>query len=109
MRTFDEMYLNSPAEGAAVRDHYRDYAQWLGKQSQDYLRARSAEAEIVFRRVGITFAVYGDKDIPNFSFLTSAVAEAGVGDFSVTRLRKALAGKSLKNRASNPFPELRYG
>ena len=41
-------------------------------------------------------SVYGDKDIPNFSFLTSAVAEAGVGDFSVTRLRKALAGKSLK-------------
>ena len=62
MRTFDEMYLNSPAEGGAVRDHYLDYAQWLGKQSQEYLRARSAEAEIVFRRVGITFAVYGDKD-----------------------------------------------
>ena len=55
MRTFDEMYQNSPAEGGAVRDHYRDYAQWLGKQSQDYLHARSAEAEIVFRRVGITF------------------------------------------------------
>ena len=62
MRTFDEMYLSLPAEGGAVRDHYRDYAQWLGKQSQEYLRARSAEAEIVFRRVGITFAVYGDKD-----------------------------------------------
>ena len=62
MRTFDEMYQNSPAEGGAVRDHYQDYAQWLGKQSQDYLHARSAEAEIVFRRVGITFAVYGDKD-----------------------------------------------
>lgn len=41
-------------------------------------------------------SVYGDKDIPNFSFLTSAVAEAGVGDFSATRLRKALVGKSLK-------------
>lgn len=41
-------------------------------------------------------SVYGDKDIPNFSFLTSAVAEAGVGDFTATRLRKALAGKSLK-------------
>ena len=62
MRTFDEMYLNPAAPDGAVRDHYRDYAQWLGKQSQDYLRARSAEAEIVFRRVGITFAVYGDKD-----------------------------------------------
>lgn len=62
MRTFDEMYLESPAYQGALRDHYKDYAQWLGLQSQDYLRARSAEAEIVFRRVGITFAVYGDKD-----------------------------------------------
>ena len=41
-------------------------------------------------------SVYGDKDIPNFSFLTSAITEAGVGDFNATRLRKALAGKSLK-------------
>lgn len=41
-------------------------------------------------------SVYGNEDIPNFSFLTSAVAEAGVGDFTATRLRKALAGKSLK-------------
>ena len=62
MHTLDEMYLNSPAPGGEVREHCRDYAQWLGKQSQEYLRARSAEAEIVFRRVGITFAVYGDKD-----------------------------------------------
>ena len=62
MRTFDEMYLNSPAEGGVVRDHYRAYAQWLEKQSPESLRARSEEAEIVFRRVGITFAVYGDKD-----------------------------------------------
>ena len=41
-------------------------------------------------------SVYGDMDIPNFSFLTSAITEAGVGDFNATRLRKALAGKSLK-------------
>jgi uncharacterized circularly permuted ATP-grasp superfamily protein len=63
MRTFDEMYLSLLARrrwcGARP---LQDYAQWLGKQSQEYLRARSAEAEIVLRRVGITFAVYGDKD-----------------------------------------------
>ena len=41
-------------------------------------------------------SVYGDKDIPNFSLLSSAITEAGVGDFTATRLRKALAGKSLK-------------
>ena len=41
-------------------------------------------------------SVYADKDIPNFSLLSSAITEAGVGDFTSTRLRKALAGKSLK-------------
>lgn len=62
MQRLDEMYLDPSAPDAGLRSHYRDYGQWLGRQSQDYLRARSAEAEIVFRRVGITFAVYGDKD-----------------------------------------------
>ena len=41
-------------------------------------------------------SVYDDKDIPNFSLLSSAITEAGVGDFTAIRLRKALAGKSLK-------------
>lgn len=41
-------------------------------------------------------SVYGDEDIPNFAFLSGSVTEAGVGDFMATRLRKALAGKSLK-------------
>lgn len=41
-------------------------------------------------------SVYGDEDIPNFAFLSGSVTEAGVGDFTATRLRKALAGKSLK-------------
>lgn len=41
-------------------------------------------------------SVYGDEDIPNFAFLSGSTTEAGVGDFTATRLRKALAGKSLK-------------
>ena len=41
-------------------------------------------------------SVYGDEDIPNFAFLSGSITEAGVGDFTVTCLRKALAGKSLK-------------
>ena len=47
---------------AAVRTHYRGYAQWLQRQSDDVMRARREEAEVIFRRVGITFAVYGAKD-----------------------------------------------
>ncbi|MDO5694017.1 MAG: circularly permuted type 2 ATP-grasp protein [Pseudomonadota bacterium] len=46
----------------AIRPHYRAYAEWLRAQSLDTMRARRDEAEMIFRRVGITFAVYGDKD-----------------------------------------------
>src|SRR6195952_388107 len=55
---FDEMH----AAGNAVREHYKDYAEWLAQQSADLMRDRRNEAELIFRRVGITFAVYGDKD-----------------------------------------------
>jgi uncharacterized circularly permuted ATP-grasp superfamily protein len=66
---FDEMLLNAPPAGAAdgyvhehVRPHYRALSQWLKAQDADTLRARREEAELLFRRVGITFAVYGDDD-----------------------------------------------
>lgn len=55
----------APSQGAAspaVRAHYAAYARWLARQSLDALRARHEEAELIFRRVGITFAVYGAKD-----------------------------------------------
>lgn len=45
-----------------VREHYRTYADWLARQPQELMRSRREEAEVIFRRVGITFAVYGAKD-----------------------------------------------
>ncbi|MGN1055808.1 MAG: circularly permuted type 2 ATP-grasp protein [Comamonas sp.] len=62
MQKFDEMYTTLPIEGSEVRSHYKPYAQWLARQTQSTMRARQAEAEMIFRRVGITFAVYGEKD-----------------------------------------------
>ncbi len=55
---FDEMY----AAPDKVREHYQQYARWLAEQPDEVMRARRAEAELIFRRVGITFAVYGEKD-----------------------------------------------
>jgi uncharacterized circularly permuted ATP-grasp superfamily protein len=55
---FDEMHA-SPTE---VRAHYTKYAKWLAQQSPEVMADRREEAEVIFRRVGITFAVYGDKD-----------------------------------------------
>jgi uncharacterized circularly permuted ATP-grasp superfamily protein len=56
--SFDEMH----AKADAVREHYRGYKRWLEQQPGDVILARRAEAEVIFRRVGITFAVYGAKD-----------------------------------------------
>ncbi len=64
MMTYDEMYSDPAAQDldGTVRDHYGAYAQWLIEQPEDTMRARREEAEMIFRRVGITFAVYGAKD-----------------------------------------------
>ena len=43
-----------------VRPHYRSFDAWLGEQRGDALAAKRAEADLIFHRVGITFAVYGD-------------------------------------------------
>ena len=58
---FDEMN----AANSGVRAHYQSYQRWLAKQPEQVMQARRAEAEIIFRRVGITFAVHGDKDDGN--------------------------------------------
>jgi uncharacterized circularly permuted ATP-grasp superfamily protein len=55
---FDEMH----AADGAVRGHYGAYERWLSQQPTALMGARREEAEMIFRRVGITFAVYGDKD-----------------------------------------------
>jgi uncharacterized circularly permuted ATP-grasp superfamily protein len=58
MKPFDEMYTVD----RKVRAHYETYARWLARQSPEVMLAQREEAELIFRRVGITFAVYGAKD-----------------------------------------------
>ena len=53
---FNEMY----ATPGGVRRHYVSFEEWLAGQSDDLMRLKRTEADQVFRRVGITFAVYGD-------------------------------------------------
>ncbi len=55
---FDEMNATT----SSVRTHYQCYQRWLAGQPDDVMQARRTEAEMIFRRVGITFAVYGAKD-----------------------------------------------
>jgi len=55
---YDELWTKD----RTVREHYAVYQQWLDRQPPDRMRSRREEAEMIFRRVGITFAVYGAKD-----------------------------------------------
>ena len=54
---FDEMTLSD----GSVREAYGKLSEWLSAAPTDLLDYRVKEAELLFRRIGITFAVYGDQ------------------------------------------------
>jgi hypothetical protein len=56
MKPFDEMLQS----GDMVRAPYARLKQWLDTQDPASLAQKAHDAEAVFRRTGITFAVYGD-------------------------------------------------
>ena len=55
---FDEMR----GFDGTIRAPYRQLAQWLEAAPPELLAARAAQAELLFRRIGITFAVYGEEE-----------------------------------------------
>src|SRR3546814_5926435 len=64
MTAFDEMDTGlagaGPAGTSAVRPPYQAYKRWLDTIPADLLARRRLEADLLFRRLGITFAVYGE-------------------------------------------------
>jgi len=67
MRIYDEMQETGAAmiaghvntEGG-IRRHYQRFHQWLRAQPAETIARKRAEADLLFRRVGITFAMNGD-------------------------------------------------
>src|SRR6266436_2008566 len=58
MAAFDEM----KGTGTEVRPAYAELSRWLGEVPANVLDNRRREAELLFRRAGITFAVYGEAE-----------------------------------------------
>jgi uncharacterized circularly permuted ATP-grasp superfamily protein len=56
-RDYDEMR----AEDGGIRAHFRALAQWLDETPAERVAEKRREADLLFHRVGITFAVYGDE------------------------------------------------
>ena len=53
---FNEMYV-----GDAVRAPYRNVTEWFNQLGVQQFAHKQAEAEMLFRRIGITFAVYNEE------------------------------------------------
>lgn len=92
---FDEM----KAFGDGIRQPYAAVAEWLSSQRLEDLKRKGVEAETIFRRIGITFNVYGDKDaaerlIP-FDIIPRVVA--------ANEWRRLSAGIEQRVRALNAF------
>ena len=99
MAAFDEMH-GLPRGGVAgdVRPAYRRVAQWLTDAPADLLDARRRQAELFFRRIGITFAVYGEEEAAERLIPFDIVPRI----ISPPRMERLEAGLNSASRRSTP-------
>ena len=75
-----------------VRAPYVILKQWLDTQSPADLRAKIREAEAIFRRLGITFAVYGNEEAAERLIPFDIIARIGPpGESQIFTLEEARA------------------
>src|SRR3954468_3365181 len=55
-RIYNEMYTDD----RTVRPHYSAFAEWLAETPPERIAQNRHAADLLFHRVGITFAVYGE-------------------------------------------------
>src|ERR1043166_4808938 len=89
------------ADGA-LRSAYGELSRWLTEIPHDVLDYRRREAELIFRRIGITFAVYGEADaqerlIP-FDVLPRILAAA---EWDVLRRGPGQGGQAMNSYMSD--------
>jgi len=91
---FDEM-----RDGELARATYAEIEAWVARTPLERLRQKSAEAELLFRRLGITFAVYGEGGDPErlipFDIIPRIIA--------ASEWRALSAGLEQRVRALNAF------
>ncbi|MCX7347671.1 MAG: circularly permuted type 2 ATP-grasp protein [Alphaproteobacteria bacterium] len=94
-RIFDEMQ----GEGGAVRDPYGRIEQWLRTLGKKDVAHALKEAEAMFRRQGITFAVYGESEASERLIPFDIIPRV----FAAAEWRKLSAGIEQRVRALNAF------
>ncbi|MDX2276793.1 MAG: circularly permuted type 2 ATP-grasp protein [Hyphomonadaceae bacterium] len=92
---FDEM--NAPDGG--YRAPYERIAAWLAESGEGMLSQRQAEAEALFRRIGITFSVYGEGGDPERLIPFDLIPRV----FGASEWRRVSQGVRQRARALNAF------
>ncbi|HKB36699.1 MAG TPA: circularly permuted type 2 ATP-grasp protein [Gemmataceae bacterium] len=95
MTAFDEMH----GSGDGVREPYRSIHQWLEAQEIADLIAKRAAAEALFRRTGITFAVYSEDAATERLIPFDIIPRI----LSAAEWRRLAAGIEQRVRALNAF------
>ena len=95
LRMFDEMR----GDGDGIRPPYARVNEWIEASGIPLLQTRSEEAEAIFRRIGITFAVYGEGGDPERLIPFDLIPRV----FSALEWRKLDKGIRQRSRALNAF------
>ena len=98
-------YFNEMFEGEAVRAPYAGLDGWLRQMPSELRQMKQAEAEALFRRIGITFAVYGEGGDPDRLIPFDMFPRV----FSAAEWRRLERGIKQRARALNAFLVDVYG
>lgn len=92
--TFNEMY-----NAGKVREPYARLEDWMNSMPAELRQMKQAEAEALFRRIGITFAVYGEGGDPDRLIPFDMFPRV----FAQNEWRKLEKGVKQRARALNAF------
>jgi uncharacterized circularly permuted ATP-grasp superfamily protein len=98
-------YFNEMYDGGAVRLPYAQLDDWMRNMPSELRQMKQAEAEALFRRIGITFAVYGEGGDPDRLIPFDMFPRV----FSALEWSKLERGVKQRARALNAFLADVYG
>ena len=98
-------YFNEMFEGDRVRPPYAGIDDWAANMPMELRSLKQSEAEALFRRIGITFAVYGDGGDPDRLIPFDMFPRV----FAFDEWRKLERGIKQRARALNAFLMDVYG
>ena len=93
------MFNEMSGEDGVIRPAYEGVARWIERTGAETLLLKTEEAEAIFRRIGITFAVYGEGGDPERLIPFDLIPRV----FDAAEWRRLDRGIKQRARALNAF------